>query len=183
MSVTCIFWNKFGLYAHSEILYMPVCEFIQVFFLPTMWEWKITLLKYFIWHVMHWGAEETYILISVMHKFFSKQELADFNVLLDSYVLWWWLNGACCEQNTSQVIIYEVTRTKTRHKRLREVMLPTQAQTLNILAEGRLCVGYQSGFSIYSIMGDQHPLCEYRCSFATIYICTCVNSFKLGLNF
>ncbi|PSN44675.1 hypothetical protein C0J52_15639 [Blattella germanica] len=62
-------------------------------------------------------------------------------------------------QNTSQVIIYEVTRTKTRHKRLREVMLPTQAQTLNILSEGRLCVGYQSGFSIYSIMGDQHPLC------------------------
>ncbi|XP_033608922.1 serine/threonine-protein kinase Genghis Khan [Cryptotermes secundus] len=61
-------------------------------------------------------------------------------------------------QNTSQVIIYEVTRTKTRHKRLREVMLPTQAQTLNILTEGRLCVGYQSGFSIYSIMGDQHPL-------------------------
>ncbi|KAJ9576946.1 hypothetical protein L9F63_006472, partial [Diploptera punctata] len=61
-------------------------------------------------------------------------------------------------QNTSQVIIYEVTRTKTRHKRLREVMLPTQAQTLNILSEGRLCVGYQSGFSIYSIMGDQHPL-------------------------
>lgn len=63
-------------------------------------------------------------------------------------------------QNTSQVIIYEVTRTKTRHKRLREVMLPTQAQTLNILSEGRLCVGYQSGFSIYSIMGDQHPLCK-----------------------
>ncbi|XP_063233759.1 serine/threonine-protein kinase Genghis Khan [Bacillus rossius redtenbacheri] len=61
-------------------------------------------------------------------------------------------------QNTSQVIIYEVTRTKTRHKRLREVMLPTQAQTLNIFSDGRLCVGYQSGFSIYSIMGDQHPL-------------------------
>ncbi|KAK7790994.1 hypothetical protein R5R35_011454 [Gryllus longicercus] len=61
-------------------------------------------------------------------------------------------------QNTSQVIIYEVTRTKTRHKRLRELMLPTQAQTLNIFSDGRLCVGYQSGFSIYSIMGDQHPL-------------------------
>ncbi|XP_067007456.2 serine/threonine-protein kinase Genghis Khan isoform X3 [Anabrus simplex] len=61
-------------------------------------------------------------------------------------------------QNTSQVIIYEVTRTKTRHKRLRELMLPTQAQTLNVFSEGRLCVGYQSGFSIYSIMGDQHPI-------------------------
>lgn len=61
-------------------------------------------------------------------------------------------------QNTSQVIIYEITRTKTRHKRLREVMLPTQAQTLQIMSEGRLCVGYQSGFSIYSITGDHHPI-------------------------
>ncbi|XP_049786774.1 serine/threonine-protein kinase Genghis Khan [Schistocerca cancellata] len=61
-------------------------------------------------------------------------------------------------QNTSQLIIYEVTRTKTRHKRLREIMLPTQAQTLNVFSEGRLCVGYQSGFSIYSITGDQNAL-------------------------
>ncbi|XP_059484559.1 serine/threonine-protein kinase Genghis Khan isoform X4 [Neocloeon triangulifer] len=62
------------------------------------------------------------------------------------------------KQNTSQVIIYEITRTKVRHKRLREVLLPTQAQTLNIFSDGRLCVGYQSGFTIYSIMGDQHPM-------------------------
>nr|CAD7255964.1 unnamed protein product [Timema shepardi] len=75
-----------------------------------------------------------------------------------SPVLVYCLCVAIKRQNTSQVIIYEVTRTKTRHKRLREVMLPTQAQTLNILSDGRLCVGYQSGFSIYSIMGDQHPL-------------------------
>ncbi|XP_054256943.1 serine/threonine-protein kinase MRCK alpha-like isoform X2 [Macrosteles quadrilineatus] len=61
-------------------------------------------------------------------------------------------------QNTSQVIIYEITRTKLRHKRVREVMLPTQAQSLHIFSEGRLCVGYQSGFSVYSIMGDHHPL-------------------------
>ncbi|KAE8752370.1 hypothetical protein FOCC_FOCC000842 [Frankliniella occidentalis] len=61
-------------------------------------------------------------------------------------------------QNTSQVIIYEITRTKTRHKRLREVMLPTTAQSLNILSEGRLCIGYQSGFSVYSIAGDHHAI-------------------------
>jgi serine/threonine-protein kinase MRCK len=57
------------------------------------------------------------------------------------------------------VIIYEITRTKVRHKRLREVLLPTQAQTLHIFSDGRLCVGYQSGFTIYSILGDQHPMC------------------------
>ncbi|XP_031835619.1 serine/threonine-protein kinase gek isoform X2 [Nomia melanderi] len=62
------------------------------------------------------------------------------------------------KQNASQVIIYEITRTKTRHKRIRELMLPCHAQTLQVLSEGRFCVGYPSGFSIYSILGDHHPI-------------------------
>ncbi|XP_024946163.1 serine/threonine-protein kinase Genghis Khan isoform X1 [Cephus cinctus] len=62
------------------------------------------------------------------------------------------------KQNASQVIVYEITRTKTRHKRVRERMLPCHAQTLQVLSEGRLCVGYPSGFSIYSILGDHHPI-------------------------
>ena len=66
-----------------------------------------------------------------------------------------------CVAVKRQVIIYEITRLKSRHKRLREVLLPAQAQCLNVFSEGRLCVGYQSGFTIYSLMGDQHPLCEY----------------------
>ncbi|XP_046400063.1 serine/threonine-protein kinase MRCK alpha isoform X1 [Ischnura elegans] len=61
-------------------------------------------------------------------------------------------------QNASQVIIYEITRTKARHKRLREILLPVQAQTLSIFSEGRLCIGYQSGFTIYHILGDHQPL-------------------------
>ena len=56
------------------------------------------------------------------------------------------------------MIIYEITRLKTRHARLREVLLPAQAQSLDVFSDGRLCVGYQSGFTIYSLMGDQHPL-------------------------
>ncbi|XP_035728613.1 serine/threonine-protein kinase Genghis Khan-like isoform X2 [Vespa mandarinia] len=62
------------------------------------------------------------------------------------------------KQNSSQVIIYEITRTKARHKRIRELMLPCHAQTLQVLSEGRLCVGYPSGFTIYSILGDHHPI-------------------------
>ncbi|KAK1131499.1 hypothetical protein K0M31_017781 [Melipona bicolor] len=62
------------------------------------------------------------------------------------------------KQNASQVIIYEITRTKTRHKRMRELMLSCHAQTLQVLSEGRFCVGYPSGFSIYSILGDHHPI-------------------------
>lgn len=57
------------------------------------------------------------------------------------------------------MIIYEITRTKLRHKRLREIMLPSQAQNLTIFTDGRLCVGYHSGFSIYHITGDHHPIC------------------------
>merc|ERR1719412_3166496 len=63
-----------------------------------------------------------------------------------------------CVAVKRQVIIYEITRLKTRHKRLREVLLPAQAQCLDVFSDGRLCVGYQSGFTIYSLLGDQHPL-------------------------
>jgi len=63
-----------------------------------------------------------------------------------------------CVAVKRQVIIYEITRLKSRHKRLREVLLPAQAQSLDVFSEGRLCVGYQSGFTIYSLLGDQHPL-------------------------
>ncbi|KAG8039268.1 hypothetical protein G9C98_003575 [Cotesia typhae] len=62
------------------------------------------------------------------------------------------------KQNASHVMIYEITRTKTRHKRIHELMLPCHAQTLQVLSEGCLCVGYPSGFSIYSILGDHHPI-------------------------
>merc|ERR1719225_113434 len=58
-----------------------------------------------------------------------------------------------CVAVKRQVIIYEITRLKSRHKRLREVLLPAQAQSLDVF-----CVGYQSGFTIYSLLGDQHPL-------------------------
>lgn len=61
-------------------------------------------------------------------------------------------------QNASQIILYEITRTKTRHKRLHEVILPTLAQCIHIFSEGRLCVGYQSGFSIYKFSQDNRPI-------------------------
>lgn len=50
-----------------------------------------------------------------------------------------------CVAVKRQVIIYEITRLKTRHARLREVLLPAQAQSLDVFSDGRLCVGYQVG--------------------------------------
>jgi serine/threonine-protein kinase MRCK len=29
---------------------------------------------------------------------------------------------------------------------------------LNVITDGRLVVGYPSGFAVYSLMGDQHPM-------------------------
>ena len=37
-----------------------------------------------------------------------------------------------CVAVKRQVIIYEITRLKSRHKRLREVLLPAQAQSLDV---------------------------------------------------
>ena len=56
------------------------------------------------------------------------------------------------------MLLFEITRTKARHKRLRDILLPTPAQCLNVISDGRLVVGYPSGFAIYSLMGDQHPM-------------------------
>ncbi|CAB4067563.1 CDC42BP, partial [Lepeophtheirus salmonis] len=50
-------------------------------------------------------------------------------------------SSCLCVAVKRQVIIYEIT-----------------PQSLNVFTEGRLCVGYQSGFTIYSLLGDQHPL-------------------------
>ncbi|XP_044731318.1 serine/threonine-protein kinase Genghis Khan isoform X2 [Chrysoperla carnea] len=62
------------------------------------------------------------------------------------------------KQNASQIIIYEITRTKSRHRRLREINFTTIVQSLQILSDGRLCVGYQTGFSVYSILMEQNPM-------------------------
>jgi len=63
-----------------------------------------------------------------------------------------------CVAVKRQVLLFEITRTKARHKRLRDILLPAPAQCLNVISDGRIIVGYPSGFTIYSLMGDQHPL-------------------------
>ncbi|XP_037073228.1 serine/threonine-protein kinase Genghis Khan-like, partial [Pollicipes pollicipes] len=62
-----------------------------------------------------------------------------------------------CVAVKRQVIIYEINRNKGRHRRVREILLPAQPQCVDVLAEGRLAVGFPSGFTIYSLTGDQHP--------------------------
>lgn len=63
-----------------------------------------------------------------------------------------------CVAVKRQIIIYEINRAKGRHRLFRSILLPQPPQSLDILGEGRLAVGFQSAFTIYSILGDQHPL-------------------------
>lgn len=63
-----------------------------------------------------------------------------------------------CVAVKRQIIIYEINRAKGRHKVFRSILLPQPPQSLDILGDGRLAVGFQSAFTIYSILGDQQPL-------------------------
>lgn len=55
------------------------------------------------------------------------------------------------QQNASTILIYEITRTRTRHQRIREIGIPVAVQSLQLLSDGRLCVGSASSFVLYNI--------------------------------
>uniref|UniRef100_A0A8C8HK64 non-specific serine/threonine protein kinase n=1 Tax=Oncorhynchus tshawytscha TaxID=74940 RepID=A0A8C8HK64_ONCTS len=59
-----------------------------------------------------------------------------------------------CVAMKRQVICYE---SKARHRRLRELQTPGPVQWMGLLSE-RLCVGYQAGFTRYSVHGDCAPV-------------------------
>uniref|UniRef100_A0A8C8HVX3 non-specific serine/threonine protein kinase n=1 Tax=Oncorhynchus tshawytscha TaxID=74940 RepID=A0A8C8HVX3_ONCTS len=62
-----------------------------------------------------------------------------------------------CVAMKRQVICYEVNKSKARHRRLRELQTPGPVQWMGLLSE-RLCVGYQAGFTRYSVHGDCAPV-------------------------
>ncbi|XP_014857381.1 PREDICTED: serine/threonine-protein kinase MRCK alpha isoform X7 [Poecilia mexicana] len=62
-----------------------------------------------------------------------------------------------CVAMKSKVICYEVNKGKSRHRVLRELQAPGPVQWMGLLSE-RLYVGYQSGFTRYSVHGDVSPV-------------------------
>ncbi|XP_053300701.1 serine/threonine-protein kinase MRCK alpha isoform X2 [Pleuronectes platessa] len=62
-----------------------------------------------------------------------------------------------CVAMKRQIICYEVNKSKSRHRRLREVQAPGPIQWIGLLNE-RLYVGYTSGFTRYSVHGDISPV-------------------------
>lgn len=59
-------------------------------------------------------------------------------------------------------------------------MLPSQAQSLTIFTDGRLCVGYHSGFSVYHITGDHHPICK---TFTFYFYKICLYTYVIVFDF
>ncbi|XP_051578039.1 serine/threonine-protein kinase MRCK alpha-like isoform X2 [Myxocyprinus asiaticus] len=55
-----------------------------------------------------------------------------------------------------KVIIYELNKSKTRHRKLRDILIPGTVQWMGLQGE-KLCVGFQSGFLRYSLQGDGAP--------------------------
>ncbi|XP_076803724.1 serine/threonine-protein kinase MRCK alpha-like isoform X2 [Clavelina lepadiformis] len=74
-------------------------------------------------------------------------------------------SGATCQGSTTclcvaikkHVFVYEMNNTKLRHKRIRDIMLPSTAQWMTVMNE-RLCAGYISGFTLFSIQGNGKPI-------------------------
>uniref|UniRef100_A0A3Q2XDV7 Serine/threonine-protein kinase MRCK alpha n=1 Tax=Hippocampus comes TaxID=109280 RepID=A0A3Q2XDV7_HIPCM len=62
-----------------------------------------------------------------------------------------------CVAMKRQIMCYEVNKSKARHRRLRELQAPGLVQWMGLLNE-RLYVGYQSGFTRYSVHGDVNPV-------------------------
>ncbi|XP_077367348.1 serine/threonine-protein kinase MRCK alpha isoform X7 [Festucalex cinctus] len=62
-----------------------------------------------------------------------------------------------CVAMKRQIMCYEVNKSKVRHRRLRELQAPGLVQWMGLLNE-RLYVGYQSGFTRYSVHGDVPPV-------------------------
>ncbi|XP_067411120.1 serine/threonine-protein kinase MRCK beta isoform X2 [Emydura macquarii macquarii] len=52
-----------------------------------------------------------------------------------------------------QVLCYEIHRTKPFHKKFTEIQAPGNVQWMTVFKD-KLCVGYQSGFSLLNIQGD-----------------------------
>lgn len=62
-----------------------------------------------------------------------------------------------CVAMKRQVICYEINKSKTRHRKLREIQAPGPVQWMALMGE-RLCLGYQAGFVRYGLPGEAAPV-------------------------
>lgn len=65
--------------------------------------------------------------------------------------------------------VYELNKTRQKHRKIKDIQVPGQVQFLEIMNE-RLCVGYPSYFAMYSVQGDGAPIgkCVFLCFYAPV---------------
>ncbi|KAI7804951.1 putative serine/threonine-protein kinase MRCK alpha-like [Triplophysa rosa] len=56
-----------------------------------------------------------------------------------------------------KVIVFELNKSRTRHRKLRDILVPGTVQWMGLQGE-KLCVGFQSGFLRYDLQGDGAPV-------------------------
>ncbi|XP_057625486.1 serine/threonine-protein kinase MRCK alpha isoform X18 [Chionomys nivalis] len=61
-----------------------------------------------------------------------------------------------CVAMKRQVLCYELFQSKTRHRKFKEIQVPSNVQWMAIFNE-QLCVGFQSGFLRYPLNGEGSP--------------------------
>uniref|UniRef100_A0A336K2J9 non-specific serine/threonine protein kinase n=1 Tax=Culicoides sonorensis TaxID=179676 RepID=A0A336K2J9_CULSO len=61
-------------------------------------------------------------------------------------------------QNTSQIVVYEVNRNKSRHHKMCEFTVAYPVQSLQLLSDTRLAVGHQCGFTAYYLQGEAQAM-------------------------
>uniref|UniRef100_A0A8C1G430 non-specific serine/threonine protein kinase n=1 Tax=Cyprinus carpio TaxID=7962 RepID=A0A8C1G430_CYPCA len=55
-----------------------------------------------------------------------------------------------------KVMIYELNKSKTRHRKLRDIFIPGSVQWMGLQGD-KLCVGIQAGFLRFNLQGDEPP--------------------------
>ncbi|XP_044268863.1 serine/threonine-protein kinase Genghis Khan isoform X2 [Tribolium madens] len=79
------------------------------------------------------------------------------------------------QQNSSTIIVYEITRTRTRHHRIRDINVGAPVQSLQLLSDGRLCIGSPSNFTICNLQTEQ-PLFSLLSSENPLYATLACNA-------
>ena len=82
-----------------------------------------------------------------------------------------------CVAIKRNIMLYELNRTKIRHRRIKDITCPGNVQFIEMMNE-RLCVGYPSSFAIYSVQGDSAPQGEAGYNFFHL-----IPGFALGSGF
>lgn len=67
------------------------------------------------------------------------------------------VTSCLCVGVKKKVFVYELNKTKLKHRKVKEMVTLRETQWMGVFG-GRLCVGYASGFVLYTVQGEGQPL-------------------------